>query len=264
MGDGSRRVARQQPTTPPMPRPPRRPQSVTAPDKPQAPVTPTPLYGVARHMNARDLVRPAAAETEYDTEPASYLTAWKTLVLVVAGLSLVLLPGVAALLIIRDDAGGAAADARDPQPDPSASAAFESTTTNPDASSTTASTTTAPTTTTEAAPAGSPGTASPTSAPPTTPTPTTAPTTTTGPPTPVVDSFDVDIDQGCGRGSSIARFSWATSQATTVTLGHADGSSEQVPADGQASTCVDDDGETWRLTAAGSGGTTTRDLRIDP
>jgi hypothetical protein len=126
------------------------------------------------------------------------------------------------------------------------STSTSSTTTSTSTTSTTAPTTTVPPTTT-----------------PTTVPPTTAPPTTAPPAAPSIDSFSVDVDdRGCGFGASPAHFSWSTTNATSVTLGRSGGGGSGVAADGSSGEiCVSDSGETWRLTATGPGGTTTRDVR---
>lgn len=180
---------------------------------------------------------------------------------------LIVVTGVTAFLLPDDDGGAetAADDLGRPGTD-----ATSATTTRRWPTSTT-QTTGATTTTTALLGVVDPQTTTTTTQRPTTTRPpstttTTQATTTTARPAPVIDSFNASVaDFGCGRGSSLAWISWSTTNATSVSLGPVPGPQSPVSADAQASEhCVDDDGETWRLTASSPAGTVTRDISINP
>jgi hypothetical protein len=211
-------------------------------------------------------------DDRWDADPEPLMS--RRAVFGLVGLAAVLLMGTIALLVFgtrdNDHAAEAGPDSGIDVPatsidEGSTTSSAPSTTTSP-SSTTSTSTTSTTTTSTTTTTVPDPGTVVPpvtTSTPP----PTTRPTTTTtAPPAgPVIDAFNVQIDaHGCGAGSSPAHFSWSTSRANRVTLGQVGGSQSNVALDGTSQTCVRDSGETWRLTATGPGGTTTRDLVANP
>jgi cytoskeletal protein RodZ len=223
-------------------------------DEPDAKVAGTRSKARPAHY-AEDPSLPAAAR-RFASSTATILGMLIVILAAATGLASVLLP---------DDHGteAAADDTGTDLPTTTERDMSGPSTTSASSSTTTTETTGSTTTTTLLAVVDPDLTTTTTTTRPTTTT-TTQPTTTTAPPDPVINSFGANIyDSGCGRGATPADISWSTSHATSVAVGPPGGQSG-VAASGQLTDCIDDSGETWRLTASGPGGTTSQDIFVNP